>query len=80
MCRYHECRILAWVDSNYNQYQSEYMEITNPDYIYSTDFDYIIVAVDSLIVADSIIQPLVKNGIQKDRILWERPAVFGEVI
>ncbi len=62
--------VVLWVDKN-NEYKSE--NIKSVDKIFDVEFDVIIIAVAYEYVADEIKKDLCKKGIDKNKIIWNKP-------
>ena len=62
-------KLVLWVDSNYEQYRKEGMNISNPKLVMEVEFDYIIVAVKNPDIAEEIILSLIQKGVEDRKIL-----------
>jgi len=69
--QYNFCNIVAWVDKKYDKLPGE-MKVVSPEKIDEIIFDYVIIAVFDEILAEEILQDLLKRGVSKKKILWER--------
>lgn len=71
---YTNCRIIAWVDKNYLQYDSEWIQVMSPDKLPELEFDLLLIAVKSDRVAEQIREELIVGvpGIEA-KIIWEKP-------
>lgn len=67
---YHFCNIVAWVDTNYMNYQRDDCYIEAPEIIRRISFDFIIIAVDDYYTAKEIILFLNELGVKKEKIVW----------
>lgn len=76
--KYKSCEIVAWVDKNYEKYSFDFIDIKSSECIKEFAYDYIIIAVKSKNVAANIINDLVNNSIEEDKIIWREPKIFLE--
>lgn len=67
-----EAELVAWVDKAFYKYKYLKEKVCSPDEINNIEFDYIILAVWEEKVAVEIKKELVKKGISKDIILWNK--------
>lgn len=75
ICRYSECNIVLWIDKNYNNYDFPFFEVKEVSNIKQYDFDIIVIAVRNRKLAIEIMMELEKNGVAKQKIIWEEPRV-----
>lgn len=68
-----ECRIVSWVDRNYQQYTDKDLEIHDITDLQKLEYDYVIIAVKDSKLAQSITKELVERGIMRSKILWDEP-------
>lgn len=61
------CKSILWVDKNYGKYHRD--DVVSVDNILKYSFDYIVVAVASKEVADSICEDLIAMGISKENLI-----------
>lgn len=71
LTNYKSIEIIGWVDVNYRNIQSGYRQIVSPHCIKELQFDYVVVAVKTKLIADEIIEKLVQSGINRECILWQ---------
>ena len=72
--KFAQSKIVLWVDNDYENYSCIYgCEIKHPKEIINTTYDYIIIGVLALNVADDIRKNLELMGISPERILWKKP-------
>jgi len=76
--RYKKIRLVAWVDINWETIVKDYFEIVSPKEIKTINFDYVVIAVDRINLADEIRTFLIENGVSGKKILWNRPVDIGE--
>lgn len=67
------CKIELWVDNLWSNYVKEGYPVSPIKKLCSTDYDYLLIAVQNKNVADEITENLVSWGIEKDKIIWEYP-------
>lgn len=65
------CSIQAWVDKNFMQYDSQV--ICSLDNGLYKQYDYIVVAISEEKVFKQIEVDLLKNGVEKNKIIWRNP-------
>lgn len=70
------CEIVAWVDSNYEYYQSLGFDVIEPKNIQQLEYDYIVIAVDNRNTANQIYKFLVDTKVSSEKI-W---SPFGKYI
>lgn len=71
--KYQNCKIVGWVDEQYNNYQFDYYRVKSPVIIRKLEFDYIIVAVKDREKYCEIEKWLKEEGILSNKILWKTP-------
>lgn len=59
-------KIKAWVDKNYNLYDEKVRDVS---YILNIGFDYLVIAIDSAAIRDSVRDWLIDNGIDDKKIV-----------
>ena len=64
------CKIVAWVDKNAKKLREQILIIEDIDIIKQREFDYIVIAVDSLGLAKKIKEELQKMGVKEKQIIW----------
>lgn len=67
------CNIVAWIDSNYEQYHYDYCTVQGIEMLKDIDYDVIVVAVRAENTAYSIISDLHRMGVKAEKIIWKRP-------
>lgn len=68
------CKIVAWVDKNYDQYNFTFRKVENVKRLVSVKFDLVVIAVKNKDIAKNIQQDLVRLGINEQKIIWQSPA------
>lgn len=66
------CNILAWVDE---KYQKKGMRIDNPNMIFSSTYDYIVIAINDKNIAQKVKKELIKKGVEESIIIWRCPEI-----
>ena len=66
------CRIVAWVDYNYAEKR---MGVVAPDIIFSSNYDFIVLAINDENVAKKIMQEFIEKGIEEKKIIWRCPEI-----
>lgn len=69
------CKIVLWVDKNYEELNNEGYPVSALDRIVSTSYDYVVVAIESEATAGHIKRNLVGIGVQENRIVWQRYSI-----
>lgn len=67
------CKVLAMVDSKAELRNYEFADVMPPQYLDETEYDYIVIAVLNETVMEEIKDDLIKRGIKREKILWEKP-------
>lgn len=70
--KYGNCEIVAWVDSNCENYQYEYAEVIRFSDIKAV-YDLVIIAVKNENIATDIKKSLIVQGVSEDKISWIKP-------
>lgn len=73
LCRYPECRIVAWLDSCYEKFHYDCREVQGKDALRELEYDYIILGVKRREAAMDIGEMLKKEGVEPSKILWSAP-------
>ena len=73
LCPYSQIDIVGWVDKNYNKCQNDYRTVEPVEYIFSIDFDLILIAVQNKDNAILIRNNLLEKGVSVEKILWINP-------
>lgn len=76
ICKYTFCKIVAWVDKNYQNYCYDFTKVEDIKNIKYYQYDYIIIAVYDEFLAMSIKYSLQGQGISPKKILWNKPVVL----
>ncbi len=64
------CKILHWVDLNYQDYQGFGLCVESTDVIKTSNYDYIVLAVCDSSKACEVNECLIGNGVEQDKIVW----------
>lgn len=67
------CKIVAWIDSNYERYHYDYCSVQGIEMLKEIDYDAVVVAVCAEDTAYSIISDLRRIGVEERKIIWKRP-------
>jgi glycosyltransferase involved in cell wall biosynthesis len=62
-------KVVAWVDQNAEKTEG----LITIEQIKNYEYDYIIIALKKANLISSIIEQLVKNGVERDKIIWVKP-------
>lgn len=68
--KFHLC---GWVDINYKEYRKDGLDLQPVEYIRNSEYDYILVAVNSETVFCDIKKELKDIGVIEDKIIWGKP-------
>ena len=71
--KYEQCDIVAWVDSNYENYHYDYYNVRGKDTIKTLQYDIVLIAVLSKKVSDDIKNELIRLGVEKEKLIWVDP-------
>lgn len=63
------CEVVLWVDKNYRNFDKN-LRISNPKEISRYEYDYVVLAVQAVTLADEIKQELIENGVPEKKIVW----------
>lgn len=74
--KYEKCNIIAWIDSNWNNYHFENVNIISVESINEMSFDLIIIAVNSEEVGKEMGEKLIKLGVAEKKVLWKQPGKY----
>lgn len=77
MCRYTDCKVVAWMDSQPENYNYPYIRLRGIDDLDNVEFDLLVIAVKKAGVANEIRNQLIARGIDKNRIYWSEPKIFS---
>lgn len=67
---YNFCKIVVWTDRNFTELQKQGKDISDPKCIEHIEFDYLLIAVKSMELAQEIRNDIIKRGIPKEKIIW----------
>ncbi len=76
ICRYTECRLVAWADVFPEQYNYPNIRLYSMKDLNSMEFDILIIAVKDAETADEICTQLVEEGIERNKVYWSEPEIF----
>lgn len=65
--------IVGWTDGALDRYKNSGYPLVSLDEIYGTDYDYIVIAVDSKPVSMEITEGLLHKGILRKKLIWKKP-------
>jgi predicted O-methyltransferase YrrM len=69
--------VVLWVDCNYKAILSESdiskISISEPELLYTTSYDYVVVAIAEESIAKGICKELIDKGIKKEMVIWKIP-------
>lgn len=68
--QYHFCKIVLWVDQNYEKLWRDNAQIASPAQITAETYDYIVIAVRSTGMVQEIMKILISMGIPVEKIIW----------
>lgn len=72
------CKVVMWVDRNYSKLSNKYGKtIAAPGAIMATEYDYVLIAVEDKVLAESIKKGLVDIGVPNNKIVWEKPRIMN---
>lgn len=67
------CKVVALVDKNNDKKINDLIKVESVETILNIKFDILVIAVNNEIIADEIRNELNKYGIDKKKIIWEKP-------
>ena len=76
--KYQRISIVAWVDKKYTDYSFEYRDVEPVEHIKNIDFDYILIAISKVSIADEVKNELVCLGVNPENILWQKPNTLSD--
>lgn len=76
ICKYRNCEIVAWVDSNWKKYHFDYAEVKNREEIVAVSYDMVIIAVMDKRKGMEIKSLLESMGVAAKQIEWQEPGVY----
>ena len=69
--------LVLWVDQNFGALCDENQKIESVNEILMAEYDYILIALSNIYVAQEVKKQLIDLGIVEDKILWEMPIVLS---
>ena len=76
ICKYKQCEIVLWVDSNAQEIECEYTEVHMIKDIEKYVFDYVLIAVNDQNTAQKIGNQLIEMGISANKVIWAPPIKY----
>lgn len=76
ICKYKQCEIVLWVDSNAQEIECEYTEVHMIKDIENYVFDYVLIAVNDQNTAQKIGNQLIEMGINANKMIWAPPIKY----
>lgn len=73
LCNDQRCKVVCLVDAHPERYQYDFIQIIKPEELININFDYVLIAVTTMATAQNITENLIKIGIPKEKIIWEKP-------
>lgn len=67
---YRFCRIIMWADKNFVDMRRQGKNISDPELIDHTEFDYLLIAIKNIELAQEVRDNFIKNGISAEKIIW----------
>lgn len=67
------CSVVAWVDKRWNHIESSSDIIQSPECIENITYNYIVIALNSADMVETVIDELVNKGSKQACILWKKP-------
>lgn len=68
--KYHFCRIIMWVDREYQNIRIPGYHIEDPEKIRNAGYDYVVIAIDIQEAAAKVKEKLKEYGVLESRIVW----------
>lgn len=68
-----DIELRGWVDRNYEKCREKGLDVQPVEYIWETEYDYILVAVNRQAVFRQIKDELISKGIAEEAVIWGRP-------
>lgn len=65
--------IVVWVDREYEKYQDKGLPVTDVSSLNMSDYDAVLIAIDNVEAADQIAEELLRRGIRREKIIYEKP-------
>ena len=76
ICRYTDCEVVAWVDTDSEKYSYPYIKIYGTSILNKIKFDVLVIAVKNEETAKQIHNQLLDYGISPDKIFWDDPREY----
>ncbi len=76
ICKYQDCRIMAWTDREWKTIHLEYAEIIDPDVALKMEYDTVLIAIENEKTAKNIKDYLQEIGVDEAKIVWEEPMKY----
>lgn len=64
---------VIWADKNYRKLREAGLDVLSLEEALEEYFDYIVIAIEDETVAKSIMKNLIRKGIEKEKLVWEKP-------
>lgn len=64
---------IVWVDKNYEYLRRTGLDVENVEVLNDLEFDVLLIAVSNEMMMQEIKEETMKNGINKEKILWKKP-------
>lgn len=71
-----KCKIVAWIDKNYKKIRESGIKVDPIEQIVDLEYDYLIVAVESIDLYKKISEDLINIGIEKGKVLWKETGII----
>lgn len=71
------CHLTAWVDAKYDSEKLKGLGVENIDVIMERQYDYVVIAIESLDIANQIREMLVEMGVDDSKIIQNEEVVNG---
>lgn len=76
ICKYRDCKIVAWVDKNWNKIELDYTKLQSLSSIEHAVYDVALIAIENEELAKTIKADLISNGIPEEKIVWKSPVLY----
>ena len=73
ICTNNKWKLSVWVDKQYEQYMQQGLNVCPIEKIFTSEFDYIVIAIYNDKVAHEIIDWLEKKNVDRKKIIWQKP-------
>lgn len=71
------CKIVCWVDKQYDWYREMALPVDKPENIKAYDFDKIVIAVEQTKTYESIVNFLKQMGVDEHYVVWKQDMILG---